>query len=321
MGRKDWDNGAVLFVFVDDRKMRIETGYGLEGALPDQLAGRILDEQVRPRFRAGDWAGGLEAGIDGIMAATRGEYTAPPQKAQEGVPLVALLIIACFVILFFWLASQGPRNGSVGRTYGSRGWRRGGGTWGGGSTWGGGGWGGGGGGAVAAVAAASPAAGAPSAAAGPRAAGEDESMKPDAFVAALDDERIVAAIREAEALSRGEIRVHVAELEVTDPRTEAAVVFERLGMADTAERTGVLIFVAPESQSITVIGDREAHERCGDAFWEAVVQAVREDFRAGRFTEGIVGAVRAIAAELERHFPRRPGETDRNELPDSVSRG
>ena len=59
-------------------------------------------------------------------------------------------------------------------------------------------------------------------------------MKPDAFVASLDDERIVAAIHEAEARSRGEIRVHVAEREVTDPRAEAAVVFERLGMADTA---------------------------------------------------------------------------------------
>ena len=93
-GRKDWDNGAVLFVFVSDRKMRIETGYGLEGALPDQLAARILDGEVRPRFRAGDWAGGLEAGIDGIIAATRGEYKAPPRsKERAGVPLVALLII------------------------------------------------------------------------------------------------------------------------------------------------------------------------------------------------------------------------------------
>ena len=146
-------------------------------------------------------------------------------------------------------------------------------------------------------------------------------MKPDAFVASLDDERIVAAIREAEARSRGEIRVHVAEREVTDPRTEAAVVFERLGMADTAERTGVLLFVAPASQSITVIGDREAHARCGEAFWEAVVEAVREEFRTGRFTEGLVAGVRAVGLELERHFPRRPGETDRNELPDSVSRG
>jgi len=150
VGRKDWDNGAVFFVFVSDRKMRIETGYGLEGALPDQLAGRILDEQVRPRFRSGDWAGGIEAGIDGILAATRGEYEAPPKKKQ-GVPLVAILVIVCFVILFFWLASQGPRNGSVGRTYGGQGWRRNGGPWGGGSAWGGGGssgggWSGGGGG-------------------------------------------------------------------------------------------------------------------------------------------------------------------------------
>ncbi len=147
-------------------------------------------------------------------------------------------------------------------------------------------------------------------------------MKPDTFVASLDDERIVAAIQEAETRSRGEIRVHVAEREVTDPRTEAAVVFERLGMADTAERNGVLLFVAPESRSITVIGDREAHARCGgDAFWAAVVETIREEFRAGRFTEGLVAGVRAVGDELSRHFPRRSGETDRNELSDSVSRG
>jgi uncharacterized protein len=142
VGRKDWDNGAVFFVFVNDRKMRIETGYGLEGALPDILAARILDEQVVPRFRAGDWTGGLEAGIDGILAATRGEYKAPPLRKQ-GVPIVAILIVVCFVVLFLWLASHGAL--SAGRTYDRRGWRRDGGSWGGGSSWGGGGWSGGGG--------------------------------------------------------------------------------------------------------------------------------------------------------------------------------
>jgi uncharacterized membrane protein len=146
-------------------------------------------------------------------------------------------------------------------------------------------------------------------------------VKSDAFVKTLDDERIVAAIREAEARSRGEIRVHVAEREVADPRGEAARVFERLGMADTAERNGVLLFVAPESQSITILGDRAAHERCGEAFWTTVVAAVRDEFRAGRYTEGLVAAVRAVGDELARHFPRRAGETDRNELPDGVSRG
>ena len=146
VGRQDWDNGAVFFVFVGDRKMRIETGYGLEGALPDQLAARILDEQVRPRFRAGDWVGGLEAGIDGILAATRGEYKAPP-KPKPQPPIVPLLIIVVFVLVMLWLARSSRAN--LGRTYGSRGWnRRGGywGGWGGGSSWGGGGWSGGGGG-------------------------------------------------------------------------------------------------------------------------------------------------------------------------------
>jgi uncharacterized protein len=146
VGRKDWDNGAVLFVFVNDRMMRIETGYGLEGALPDILAARILDEQVRPRFRTGDWAGGLEAGVDGILAATRGEYEAPPRRAR-GVPLLPLVIVVLFVLLALWLVSLGDRRVHVGRTYGHRGWRRSGGTWGsgGGFSGGSGGWGGGGG--------------------------------------------------------------------------------------------------------------------------------------------------------------------------------
>ena len=146
-------------------------------------------------------------------------------------------------------------------------------------------------------------------------------MKPDAFVESLDDERIVAAIREAESRSRGEIRVHVAEREVQDPRAEAAVVFVKLGMTKTEERNGVLLFVAPESRAIAVIGDRDIHARCGEELWASVAQTVSGEFRAGRFTDGIVAGVRAIGDELARHFPRRPGEADRNELPDGVSRG
>ncbi len=144
VGRKDWDNGAVFFVFVGDRKMRIETGYGLEGALPDQLAARILDQQVRPRFRAGDWAGGLEAGVDAILAATRGEYKAPAKEPRR-VPFVAILIILFFVALLLWLAIQGARHMPAGRTYDRRGPRRDTSYWGGGGWSGGGGSGGGGG--------------------------------------------------------------------------------------------------------------------------------------------------------------------------------
>jgi uncharacterized membrane protein len=148
-------------------------------------------------------------------------------------------------------------------------------------------------------------------------------MTPAEFEAALDDEAIVAAIREEEARSRGEIRVHVAEEEVESSRREAELAFERLGMADTAERNGVLLYVAPRARAIVLIGDRGIDLHCGEAFWATVVETVRDAFRAGRFTEGIVAAVRAVGAELARHFPRRPGDDngDRNELPDGVSRG
>ncbi len=149
VGQKKLDNGAILFVFVADRKMRIEVGYGLEGALPDQLAARILDQQVRPRFREGDWAGGLSAGIDAVMAATRGEYTAPASSPKaRGSSGLSIVILLAFLLLFLWLSSIGSRAWG-GRTYGRGGWR-GGGFWGGGGFggggWGGGGFGGGGGG-------------------------------------------------------------------------------------------------------------------------------------------------------------------------------
>ncbi len=140
VGRKEWDNGAVLFVFVKDRKLRIETGYGLEGALPDALCRRILDERVVPRLRQGDWAGGLEAGIDGILAATRGEYQAPAKHKAPGLSPLTLVIVLFLAVLVIWLASQGARQMPGGYTYSRRGPRRD------GSYWGGGGWGGGSGG-------------------------------------------------------------------------------------------------------------------------------------------------------------------------------
>lgn len=146
-------------------------------------------------------------------------------------------------------------------------------------------------------------------------------MKPGEFVEAIDDARIVAAIRDAEARSRGEIRVHVAEGDVEDARKAAQRQFERLGMTKTAERNGVLIFLAPTRRRFAVLGDRGVHERCPEGFWEDVAGAMSESFRAGAFTEGIVAAVARVGDELARHFPRRPGDVDENELPDTVSRG
>src|ERR1035437_7096103 len=66
-GQTQRKNGMILFVFPGSRKARLEVGYGLEGAMPDALARRVLDEQVLPRFRAGDYSGGISSGISGAL--------------------------------------------------------------------------------------------------------------------------------------------------------------------------------------------------------------------------------------------------------------
>lgn len=161
VGRRDMDNGAVLFVFVDSREVQIQVGYGLEGALPDARCKRIIEEQIVPRFRAGDFAGGLEAAVNAMLAATRGEYqgTGRTQAERVGVgppetsPIQGLFLV--LVLLFMAIGFAGAVGRMTGSrpvifTSGGRGRRSGGGGWssgGGGQSggWGGGGFSGGGG--------------------------------------------------------------------------------------------------------------------------------------------------------------------------------
>ena len=143
-------------------------------------------------------------------------------------------------------------------------------------------------------------------------------MKPKAFLDQLEHGRIVEAIRAAEGRSRGEVRVHVSSQKVDDAQAAARAQFEALGMTRTAERNSVLIYVAPESQTFAVIGDSGIHEHCGAAFWSDVAAAMQDDFRAGRFTDGIVKGVERTGAVLAEKFPRTEA-ADRNELADDVS--
>ncbi len=144
-------------------------------------------------------------------------------------------------------------------------------------------------------------------------------MKVTRFTASVDHDRVTTAIREAEARSTGEVRVHVSSARTDDPEKAAAAVFTRLGMAATRERNGVLIYIAPESRRFAIIGDLAIHERCGGEFWRDVAQAMAEDFRSGRFTDGIVKGVGRTGDALARHFPRSAQQGDVNELPDTVS--
>lgn len=133
VGQKEKNNGAALFVFVQDRRMRIEVGYGLEGALPDALAKRIIEDEIAPRFKRGDYDGGLSAGITAILQATRGEYTAARRTVPRAFVWLFLLLI---VLILLWASVQFVRR-AAGTVYHRRGRRNYGDWW-----WGGGSWGG-----------------------------------------------------------------------------------------------------------------------------------------------------------------------------------
>jgi uncharacterized membrane protein len=141
-------------------------------------------------------------------------------------------------------------------------------------------------------------------------------MTPDTFLDGLRHDEIVAAIREAEATTSGEIRVFVSRKERPDALAAAKRRFLKLGMDRTEERNAVLIYVAPRSRSFAVVGDTGVHAKCGETFWVEAARGMESRFRAGEFTEGIVETVRRAAGLLSRHFPRSPD--DRNELPDGV---
>jgi uncharacterized protein len=83
LGRKGVDDGAILIVAKNDHKLRIEVGYGLEGVIPDAIANRIIDETIVPKFRAGDFDGGVIAGVDQMIGLINGEPLPPPPLHQD----------------------------------------------------------------------------------------------------------------------------------------------------------------------------------------------------------------------------------------------
>jgi uncharacterized membrane protein len=142
-------------------------------------------------------------------------------------------------------------------------------------------------------------------------------MRTKEFLSKLEHDRIVQAIRDAEARTSGEIRVYIQRGELSgDQLAVAARAFQRFGMEKTRERNAVLIFVAPRAQKFAIVGDKAIHEKCGDSLWQTVVAKMDEHFRNERFSDAIVEAIHNLGEVLARHFPRRNG--DSNELPDTV---
>lgn len=153
VGGKEFNNGVVLVISTGNRKLFIATGYGVEGALPDVTAKHIIDDEIVPNFKGGDYYGGISEGIDAIMLATKGEYKAPTgyHKRKGGSPIGFIILIIILIIILSSI-NRGGGGGFMSRR-GYRGFTgpfifpSGGGGWGGGgSSSGGGGFGGFGGG-------------------------------------------------------------------------------------------------------------------------------------------------------------------------------
>ena len=91
LGRKGQNDGILFLISKNDRKLRIEVGHGLEGTVPDALAGRIISDVVVPRFRSGDYDAGITAGVNAIIAAAEGTYTPPPRPERNDFARMGVL--------------------------------------------------------------------------------------------------------------------------------------------------------------------------------------------------------------------------------------
>ena len=133
-----------------------------------------------------------------------------------------------------------------------------------------------------------------------------------------DQTKIVDAIRAAERVTSGEIKVHVeARCPKPDPYARAVELFQRLGLTKTKERNAVLIYVATRDRKFSIIGDVGIHEEVGSAFWAEAVQRMRVAFARGAFGEGISGAVQSVGSRLTKKFPH--SVHDVNEIDNEIT--
>jgi uncharacterized membrane protein len=145
-------------------------------------------------------------------------------------------------------------------------------------------------------------------------------MRTHTFLRQLEHDRIVNAIKAAEARTSGQIRVFLQRGKFEEEAlSRARQKFAQLGMEKTRERNAVLIFVAPRAQKFAVVGDEGVHQKCGEKFWQDLVGRMREHFLREDFTEALMEAINATGRLLARYFPRTGPSA--NELPDEIVEG
>ncbi len=142
-------------------------------------------------------------------------------------------------------------------------------------------------------------------------------MKASEFFTREQQDQIRNAIKEAEDRTSGEIRVHIETKLSGNVLDRAAWIFKRIGMHGTELRNGVLFYLAVTNKSFAVIGDQGINAKVPENFWDEIKAGLEQNFRTGKFTEGLVEGILLAGTQLKEHFPFQ--KDDVNELPDEIS--
>ena len=142
-------------------------------------------------------------------------------------------------------------------------------------------------------------------------------MKALTFFSKEQQAQILAAVKEAEMETSGEIRVHIESSLKGDVLDRAAWLFKKLGMHETAERNGVLFYLAVNHRQFAILGDAGINAKVPTGFWDDIRELLQKNFKEGKFTEGLSEGILLAGKHLKMHFPHK--SDDVNELPDEIS--
>jgi len=142
-------------------------------------------------------------------------------------------------------------------------------------------------------------------------------MKASSFFTREQQAQILASVKEAENATSGEIRVHIETTCPEDVLDRSAWVFKKLGMHNTADRNGVLFYLAVNDRKFAIIGDAGINARVPAGFWDEIKELMQKHFRESNFTEGLSKGIILAGQQLKAHFPY--ASQDINELSDEIS--
>lgn len=141
----------------------------------------------------------------------------------------------------------------------------------------------------------------------------------EAFLTTIEEQEIVAAIREAEQQTSGEIRVHIENTFTGDIENRALKVFSILKMHKTELHNAVLIYVAVQNKAFAIYGDKGINTVVSNSFWDDTKNTIQAQFKIGNYKQGLVDGILLAGQQLQSHFPI--SVNDRNELSNTISKG